>query len=108
MMEHKANGGRGAHHGGIRTYILVFLALVAGTILTVTAWKIHMPTVFLTVLVALLIAAVKASLVAGWFMHLSSERKMIYAILLMTGFFFLGMMFLTVLAMADIPKPILP
>ncbi|MEI2685574.1 MAG: hypothetical protein V9G14_04310 [Cypionkella sp.] len=45
------------------------------------------------------IASVKASLVAGWFMHLASEQRMIYAILGFTAFFFLGMMLLTMWAM---------
>lgn len=106
MAEQKAHSAHG--HGGLKTYWLVFGALIIGTILTVAAWKVHLPTVFLTVLVAMIIASVKASLVAGWFMHLSSERKMIYVILLLTFFFFLGMMFLTVLSMEDIPKPIFP
>lgn len=99
-----------AHHAhkGIKMYILVFAALIIGTIITVAAWKIHMPTVFLTVLVALIIASVKASLVAGWFMHLASEQKMIYAILALTAFFFAGMMTLTIWAMSDAPKHVMP
>lgn len=95
-------------HKGNRTYHLVFGALIVGTILTVLAWKIHMPTLFLTVAVALIIAGVKASLVAGWFMHLASEQKMIYAILGFTAFFFLGMMLLTLWAMNDAPTHALP
>ena len=96
------------HKGGLRTYWLVFFALIVGTAITVLAWKIHLPTVFLTVLVALIIAATKASLVAGWFMHLASEQKMIYAILGITFFFFLGMMLLTVWSMGDMPHIKLP
>lgn len=100
-----------SHHDaqkGIRTYLLIFGALILGTIITVAAWKVHMPTLFLTVLVALIIASVKASLVAGWFMHLASEQKMIYAILGFTAFFFLGMMGLTLWAMSDAPTHALP
>jgi cytochrome c oxidase subunit 4 len=104
---HGAEGGHDHSHG-VRIYIWVFVGLIIGTILTVAAWKVHLPTMFLTVLVALVIAGVKASLVAGWFMHLSSEKKMIYAILAFTAFFFLGMMLLTVFSMSDIPKPRLP
>ena len=51
------------------------------------------------VAVALFIATVKAFLVAGYFMHLISEKKMIYGILVATVFFFAGLMFLTVWAM---------
>lgn len=104
MSANKADHG----HGSIRLYLWVFFGLIIGTIITVLAWKIHLPTIFLTVLVALAIATVKASLVAGWFMHLASEQRMIYAILGITTFFFLGLMFLTIWAMNDIPRPILP
>lgn len=92
----------------VRTYLLVFGALIVGTILTVAAWKVHLPTIFLTVLVAMIIASVKASLVAGWFMHLASEQKMIYAILGFTAFFFLGMVVLTIWAMTDAPTHVMP
>lgn len=98
----------GHHKSHIRKYWLVFVALVIGTIITVVAYFIHLPTVFLTVLVALLIASTKASLVAGWFMHLVGEKKMIYLILGFTFFFFLGMMFLTLWSFVDVPKLALP
>ena len=45
----------------------------------------------------------KAFLVAGYFMHLISERKMVYGILVFTAFFFVGLMFLTVWSFADFP-----
>lgn len=105
MSDSKAHGHA---HKGVKIYLWVFAALIVGTILTVAAWKVHLPTLFLTVLVALVIASVKASLVAGWFMHLASEQRMIYAILALTAFFFLGMMFLTIWATKDIPHHILP
>ncbi|MBX3745833.1 MAG: cytochrome C oxidase subunit IV family protein [Verrucomicrobiae bacterium] len=104
MSTNKAHHG----HGNIRLYLWVFFGLIIGTIITVLAWTVHFTTLFLTVLVALVIAAAKASLVAGWFMHLASEQRMIYAILGITAFFFLGMMFLTIWAMNDIPRPIFP
>ena len=43
------------------------------------------------------------SLVAGFFMHLISEKKAIYAILLATVFFFAGMMYLTVWSRGEMP-----
>ena len=57
-----------------------------------------------TITVALFIATVKASLVAGFFMHLISEKKAIYAILMTTVFFFAGMMYLTVWSRGEMPK----
>ena len=50
------------------------------------------------------IACSKAFLVAGYFMHLISERKMIYGLLAFTAFFFLGLMFLTLSTYADFPR----
>lgn len=78
---------------------MVFVALLIGTVVTVGAYYLHLPSVAMTVAVALLIASVKAFLVAGYFMHLISERKMIYGILLTTVFFFAGLMYLTIWSM---------
>ena len=75
-----------------RTYIKVFLALAVLTVLTVAVSYFHMPPV-LAVGVALLIAAFKGSLVAGFFMHLLHERKMIYWLLILTVIFFLVLFF---------------
>jgi len=73
----------------VRIYLLVFGSLLTLTLLTVGAWHFLRLGVFGTVAVALFIATVKASLVACFFMHLISERKLIFWILLLTvGFFF--------------------
>ena len=80
----------------IKRYLAVFVALLVGTIVTVGAYYVHLPSVALTIAVALFIASVKAFLVAGYFMHLLSEKKMIYGILLTTVFFFAGLMYLTI------------
>ena len=91
-------------HQEVRRYLTVFGCLLAGTILTVGAYYLHLPSVALTIAVALFIASVKALLVAGYFMHLISERKMIYGLLAFTVCFFLGLMFLTLSAYADFPR----
>jgi cytochrome c oxidase subunit 4 len=83
----------------VRRYKLVFYSLLAGTCITVGAYYLHLPSVALTIAVALFIATVKAFLVAGYFMHLISERKMIYGIMAATVFFFAGLMYLTVWSM---------
>jgi len=77
--------------------------LFGGTVLTVAMYYVHIPSVAMTIAVALLIASVKAAFVAGVFMHLSDERKMIYGILLCTVFFLIGLMGLTIWAMHDPP-----
>jgi cytochrome c oxidase subunit 4 len=83
----------------VKKYLVIFGALIVGTIVTVLANEIHFSTVAMTVAVALFIACIKGFLVAGYFMHLMSERKMIYCILAFTVFFFAGLMYLTIWSM---------
>jgi len=87
----------------IKVYVSVFVALLVGTALTVTMYYIHFDRMAVTVTIALFVATIKASLVAGFFMHLISEKKAIYAILLATVFFFAGMMYLTVWSRGEMP-----
>jgi cytochrome c oxidase subunit 4 len=86
------------HH--IRRYLIVGGALALGTILTVWASLINFGSREINIVVALVIASAKAFLVAGFFMHLISEKKMIYAVLSFTAFFFTGLFFLTLWSMA--------
>ena len=95
MSDHNAHD---IHHE-VRRYVTVFICLMIGTVATVGAYYLHLPNVALTIAVALFIATVKAFLVAGFFMHLISEKKMIYGILAATVFFFAGLMYLTVWSM---------
>lgn len=90
-----------AHH--VRRYLYVFYALIFGTIVTVAASYIPFGNREINIAVALFIACSKAFLVAGFFMHLISERKMIYGILAFTAFFFVGLMFLILFAYTDFP-----
>ena len=87
----------------IRVYLTIFVALLVGTLITVGMYYVHIPSVALTITIALIIASVKAFLVAGYFMHLLSEKKVIYAMLATTAFFFVGLMALTLWAMNDFP-----
>ena len=88
----------------VRTYIFVFVALLIGTVLTVGMYYVHIPSVAWTIIIALFIATVKAFLVAGFFMHLISEKKTIYAVLAATVFFFAGMMFLIIWHRDEVPR----
>jgi len=51
----------------------------------------------------LVIACCNAFIVAGFLMHLISEKKMIYTLLAFTVFFFAGLMGLTLYALNDFP-----
>lgn len=71
----------------IRKYWIVFGALGALTIVTVAISYLDLPT-WGAIALALVVAAIKGTLVAAVFMHLISERKLIYAVLAITVFFF--------------------
>ena len=88
----------------VRRYLYVFYALIFGTLITVGASYIPFGNREINIGVALFIAISKASLVACYFMHLISERKLIYGIMGFTAFFFAGLMFLTVLSFSDLPR----
>ena len=79
----------------VRVYITVFVALMALTIITVAVSYLDLPLP-IAVTVALLVAIVKGSLVACYFMHLISEKKLIYAVLTLTAFFFAALLALPV------------
>jgi cytochrome c oxidase subunit 4 len=87
----------------VKIYLLVFGALLVGTIITVWLNYLHFDSKALTIGIALLVATIKASLVACYFMHLISEKKMIYLILGFTAFFFVGLMALTLFSYANLP-----
>jgi cytochrome c oxidase subunit 4 len=93
--EHSAMSMPGDHAADIdrhvRIYITVFVALMVLTIVTVAVSYLDLP-VPLAVSVALLVAVVKGSLVACYFMHLISERKLIYAVLVLTALFFVALL----------------
>ncbi len=66
------------------------------TIVTVAISRLHL-SVPMAVTVALFVATVKGSLVACYFMHLLSEKKLIYAVLALTVVFFVVLLALPVL-----------
>ena len=71
----------------IRKYLYVFGALAVLTLITVGISYLHLP-IHEAVILALIVASIKGSLVAAFFMHLISERKLIYGVLMLTVFFF--------------------
>jgi cytochrome c oxidase subunit 4 len=76
-----------------RVYVLVFVALAALTLITVGVSYLHL-SFGAAVALALFIATIKGSLVAAFFMHLISERRLVYAVLILTFAFFLALIFL--------------
>src|SRR6186713_2228067 len=84
----------------IRTYMMVGLALLVFTGITVGANQFHFG-VPVAVTVALIIATMKGSMVASIFMHLSHEKKWIYGALLLTVAFFVVLMAVPLLTVSD-------
>lgn len=85
------HGAAGAHahdiQAHVRLYYKVFGALLVLTVVTVAVSYLHLPHTP-AVILALIIATFKASLVAMFFMHLKGERRIIYWSLYLTAVFF--------------------
>lgn len=79
----------------VRIYISVFVALMVLTVITVAISYLHL-SVGTAILLALAVATIKAGLVASYFMHLISEKRLIYVTLIITAVFFIALMALPV------------
>ncbi|MBS2020961.1 MAG: cytochrome C oxidase subunit IV family protein [Deltaproteobacteria bacterium] len=80
----------------VRGYLAVFVALACLTLVTVGVSRLHLGRP-LAITLGLSIAAIKGGLVAGVFMHLVSEKKVIYAVLALTAILFLAVLLLPVM-----------
>jgi cytochrome c oxidase subunit 4 len=106
--DHAATGDHAADIGHdpadidkhVRVYITVFVALLVLTLVTVAISYLDLavPT---AVAVALFVATIKGGLVAGYFMHLISEKKLIIAVLALTVVFFVALMALPVMTQSN-------
>jgi cytochrome c oxidase subunit IV len=84
----------------VKTYYMVFGALLVLTMITVGVSYLHL-SIPMAITVALIVAAIKGSLVALFFMHLSHERKIIYYVLALTVIFFIFLMFVPLFTNLD-------
>lgn len=87
----------------IKTFRTIGFILLAGTILTVAVANYDFGAHWLNITIGLAIATIKGSLVCLYFMHLIDERKVIYAVMASTVFFFIGLMILTMTSYGDMP-----
>ena len=87
----------------VRTCIVIFVALMALTMITVTVSYLDLP-VPAAISLALCIALVKGSMVLSIFMHLVSEKKIIFWSLSLTFIFFIFLMIIPVITQEDIIK----
>lgn len=84
----------------VRIYIIVFASLAVLTVVTVSVAYLHL-SIWPALIVALTIASIKGGLVASYFMHLISEKKVIFSFLIVTVVFLLGLFILTISAHHD-------
>ena len=85
----------------IKIYVGVFVALAFLTIVTVAISYLHL-SIIPAVALALVVASIKGTLVASYFMHLVSEKRLIYIILIMTVLFFVFLLVLPALTMSEV------
>jgi cytochrome c oxidase subunit 4 len=84
----------------VRRYLVVFAALLVLTLLTVAASRLPVPPA-VGITIGLAIAAVKASLVALFFMHLIHERGIVVLTLVFTAVFCAALFGLTLWTEGD-------
>ncbi len=88
----------------IRLCVIVFFVVLCTTAGMIATSFAHIGEGWtLKVALILAIAVVNAFLVAGYLMHLLSEKKLVYSVLILTVAFFIGLMGLTLWAMSDFP-----
>lgn len=85
----------------IRTCVAIFVALLCLTIITVAVSYLNLP-IPATISLALCIALIKGSMVVSYFMHLVSEKKLIFWSLSLTAVFFIILMIVPVVTDLDI------
>src|SRR4051812_21173676 len=84
----------------VRVYLGIFGVLIVMTFLTVFVNSFKLPLTA-ALIVAMSIATFKSSLVAGFFMHLIGEKKIIHWTLLSIIIFFLALMIIPAMTIHD-------
>lgn len=98
------------HPVDFNTYVRRCATVLSVLVVTIALmiWTSYLPPERLgwpaKVSIILTIATVNAFIVAGFLMHLLSERKMVYTILGFTVVFVIGLFVLTLYAMNDFPR----
>jgi cytochrome c oxidase subunit IV len=80
------------HISPLSTYYTVFAALIVLTFVTVGVSHLGLPST-LSIVVAVAVACVKATLVCAWFMHLLHDTKF-NLLLFLAAFWFIGVFFI--------------
>ena len=94
-MSHSNNSQSEHEEVGYGIYLVTWIALLGLTAITVTVASLHFGS--LSIVVALAVAAVKATLVLSFFMHLRYERplfRIMFLVVVITLAIFIGLTFL--------------
>jgi heme/copper-type cytochrome/quinol oxidase subunit 4 len=79
----------------VQQHLIIAVGLALGSLMTLWTSQTNFGSFGLNVAITLAVAAVQAFFVAGFYMHLLSERKMIYCFLVFTAVFFVVMIGVT-------------
>ena len=79
----------------VQQHVMIAVGLALGSIMTIWTSQTNFGSFSMNVAATLAIAGVQAFLVAAYFMHLLSEKKVIYCFLVFTAVFFTVMMGVT-------------
>jgi len=90
---HEHTAENHSHTVGYGTYVMVWLGLVALTAITVTVAGMHLGS--LTLIAALMIACIKTTLVAYYFMHVKFDNMVIKVFIMVCLLIFLTFWILT-------------
>lgn len=85
----------------VKLYVGVGAALMGLTVVTVWLSYFHFGSETANIIIGMLVATLKAGLVAAIFMHLKEERKTIYQFMTATVVLAIGLFLLTYLAFSD-------
>jgi len=91
VLQSQAAEHGGAHVLPLKTYFAVFGSLLILTVLTVLVSVIGLPATA-SIIVAMLVALLKATLVVLWFMHLKFDDRF-YSLIFIVSLFFLILFF---------------
>jgi caa(3)-type oxidase subunit IV len=78
----------------VKKILLIGAILIFFTVVTVALSYVELPSHSLNIIVGMILATIKAALVALVFMHLNHEAKLIYKVLAFTGAFVLALFLL--------------
>jgi cytochrome c oxidase subunit 4 len=95
------------HHGSPKLYTLILLTLMVLTTITVFASGVDFGSPTVNVVIAMVIASIKASLVALFFMHLRWDRPL-NSIIFVCGLIFLGIFLIFCFIDVDTRKVVVP